>query len=66
MIKFRFEGKKVKHNLVEIIADTKLLNSEVVALTMYHLKLLRWWEFYYNSNQPTEVFRVCFPESEEK
>jgi hypothetical protein len=66
MIKFRFDGKRVKHNLVDLIAIMKFSNDEIVDLTMYHLKLSRWWEFYYNSNQPAEVVRVCFPENKDK
>jgi hypothetical protein len=55
MVKFQFKGKKVTHNAHELILENKLSVDEVCEFVNYYSKLCRWWEFYYNSNQPVEI-----------
>ena len=58
MVSFKFKGKNVTHNANELILESKLSVDEVCELVSYYSRLSRWWEFYYNSNQPVEIIQM--------
>lgn len=58
MVRFQFKGKQVTHDAHELILKNKLSVNEVCDLVIYHSSLSRWWEFYYNSNQPRQVKNI--------
>jgi hypothetical protein len=58
--RFRFKGNKIEHNLIDIFPHHVMTPDELVNFVKYHTMLKRWWEVYYNSNQPVEIIQFKF------
>ena len=58
MIKFTLKSDGIKSNIHDLILKGSITNSGVVDAFTYQLKLSRWWEYKYNSDQPRKITNI--------
>ena len=58
MIRITLSSKGVKDNVNDLIISKKIPHDVVCDWIDYKLLLRSWWEFKYNSDQPTEIIQM--------